>query len=347
MGQSFDLFAATVGHGLLWSRNRGETWLFGMTDAPGPKTASSLDLPFSEQMLVGAVEGSTRALALDPQKPRRLYAGSDEKGIYRSDDGGQIWTHLPSPMAGQEVWSIAVDPRDSDTIFVGGRPDTFRSCDGGNTWGKLAVGLDPALPLWPPRVTTIAVDPRDSRTVWLGAEIGGVYRSSDGGDSWTRLPGPDPGYIAQDVHSLEVHSERATIFMTGPGGIATSEDEGASWKMHDLLPLDEKFPGSYCRKVLFKADQPDTVFVGAGNTTPGEVGGIRRSRDGGNTWDTVTLPETPGSVIYWLATHRAIPNVIVATSLYGEVYLSEDGGEEWKRLQRRLGHVRGIAIAPC
>ena len=350
MGQSYNFLAATVGHSLLSSRDGGQSWQFAMTDAgpPGSLQGSDqmVDLPFTEEMFVAGVEGSARALALDPQNPKRLYVGSDGKGIYRSENNGQSWTHLPSPMEGQEIWSIAVDPRDSDKIFVGARPDAYRSRDGGATWEKLPIGLDATIPLWPPRITAMVVDPRDSRTVWAGAEIGGVYRSSDGGDTWTRLAGPGPGYRAQDVHSLGIHPERPIVYMTGPSGIATSVDEGQSWKFKELAPLDDKYPGVYCRKVLFKADDPDTIFVGAGNLTPGEVGGIRRSRDAGESWETLSLPETPDSVIYWLATHEAIPHVIVASSLYGEIFLSEDGGEDWRKVGRRLGHVRGIAVLP-
>ena len=249
-------------------------------------------------------------------------------------------------MEGQEIWSIDVDPRDSNTIFVGARPEAFRSRDGGTTWEKLPIGIDPKDPLWPPRVTAIVVDPRNSRTIWAGSEIGRVHRSSDGGDTWTQLSRLGPGYRAQDVHSLGVHPERSRVYVTCPAGIATSLDEGQSWEIHEFPALHEKYPGTYCRKVLFKADDPDTIFVGTGNQTPGEVGGIRRSRDAGETWETLSLPETPDSVVYWLATHAAIPHVIVASSLYGDIFVSEDGGEGWRKLGRKLGHVRAIAVTP-
>ena len=136
------------------------------------------------------------------------------------------------------------------------------------------------------------------------------------------------------------------MYATSPAGIATSLDGGQSFKFKELPALHEKYPGTYCRKALFKADDPDTIFVGSGNVTPGEIGGIRRSRDAGETWETLSLPETPDSVVYWLATHEAIPHVIVASSLYGDIFVSEDGGEGWRKLGRKLGHVRAIAVTP-
>ena len=82
MGQSYNLFAGTVGHSLLSSRNGGESWMFSMTDASQLESLRDSDpllddLPFTEEMFVAGAEGSARALALDPQNPKGLFAGTD------------------------------------------------------------------------------------------------------------------------------------------------------------------------------------------------------------------------------------------------------------------------------
>ena len=64
----------------------------------------------------------------------------------------------------------------------------------------------------------------------------------------------------------------------------------------------------------------------------------------GTSWEAVALPEPPNSVVYWLATHRAAPDVIVGVSLFGYVYLSEDGGQNWRKLDREFGEVRSVAV---
>ncbi|MDE0191235.1 MAG: glycosyl hydrolase, partial [Gammaproteobacteria bacterium] len=83
----YSIFIGTVGNGLQFSRNRGERW---------------------HATPVGGLEGNVRALAVYPDDPHRLLAGSDGTGLYRSDDNGATWEKLDSPMEGMEIWSIDV-----------------------------------------------------------------------------------------------------------------------------------------------------------------------------------------------------------------------------------------------
>ena len=80
---------------------------------------------------------------------------------------------------------------------------------------------------------------------------------------------------------------------------------------------------------MLKADDPNTMFVGNGDSIPGITGTIQHTKDGGQTWQPAELPVAPNSVVYWFGTHAAVPNVIAAASLYGYVYLSNDGGNSW------------------
>ncbi|MGA2410978.1 MAG: glycosyl hydrolase, partial [Candidatus Binataceae bacterium] len=64
------------------------------------------------------------------------------------------------------------------------------------------------------------------------------------------------------------------------------------------------------------------------------------------TWSACSLPVEPNSVVYWLATHPANPDVVVANSLHGYVYSSTDGGESWKKNRREFGEIRAIAWTP-
>jgi len=250
-------------------------------------------------------------------------------------------------MDGTQIWSVAVDAADPDTLFVGTRPDAFRSHDNGKTWEALSLGVTLPCPIGIPRTTNMIVDPRDHNIIWAGIEVDGVYQSRDGGDNWVHLPalGPDPFH--GDIHGLALRTGSQTaVYATTPFGIATSTDEGENWEYHYFPKFHSSDARSYCRGVMLKADDPNVMFVGNGDTIPGVTGAIQRSVDGGQSWEAVPLPVPPNSVMYWFATHAAVPQVIAAASLYGYVYVSTDGGTAWQKLPREFGEIRAVAVMP-
>src|SRR5262249_15752632 len=86
-------------------------------------------------------ESAVRALAVHPSDARIMYCGADS-GIYRSEDKGEHWEWLDSPMNEIPVWAVAIDPVDPNIIFAGTRPSAlFRSKDGGLHWDKLPVQM--------------------------------------------------------------------------------------------------------------------------------------------------------------------------------------------------------------
>ena len=322
MAGQYSIHIGTVGQGLWVCHDGGETWYRGRTDDIG--------------------EGTVRSLAVYPDAAERLLAGTDS-GLHRSDDNGYHWEKLDSPIEPRQIWSVAIDPSDTETIFAGTRPGAFRSRDGGGSWDELPIDVADPCPIGIARTTVMVIDPNDSQRVYAGIEVDGVFKSLDGGDSWVHMPDLGEDTFQGDVHCMARVSGRAT-YATSPYGIATSTDEGESWDYHFFPTHHEGDRFSYCRGVLVKADDPDTMFVGNGDGIPGSAGAIQRTTDGGQNWEAVALPEPPNSVVYWLATHRAAPDVIVGVSLFGYVYLSEDGGQNWRKLDREFGEVRSVAV---
>ena len=322
MTGQYSIHIGTVGQGLWVCHDGGETWYRGRTDDIG--------------------EGTVRSLAVYPDAAERLLAGTDS-GLHRSDDNGYHWEKLDSPIEPRQIWSVAIDPNDTETIFAGTRPGAFRSRDGGASWDELPIDVADPCPIGIARTTVMVIDPNDSQRVFAGIEVDGVFKSLDGGDSWIHMPDLGEDTFQGDVHCMARVSGRAT-YATSPYGLASSTDEGESWDYHFFPTHHEGDRFSYCRGVLVKADDPDTMFVGNGDGIPGSAGAIQRTTDGGHNWAAVALPEPPNSVVYWLATHRAAPDVIVGVSLFGYVYLSEDGGQNWRKLDREFGEVRSVAV---
>lgn len=332
MAQGFTICVGTVGAGVWFSPDSGDHW-----------RRSKMDLPF----LAEPGEIQIRALAVSPHNPHHLLAGS-EAGLYRSEDNGATWQHVESPMDGYQIWTVAWHPDDADVIFAGTKqPGIYRSLNRGKTWEKLNAPIADKCFAGAPKVTNLLVDPHDHRTVWASVEIDGIFRSDDGGDNWKRLPALGDKMLNQDLHGFTVSPGRTKkLLATTPDGVWTSTNEGENWSLHGFPRFAERDTISYCRGITLRPDNPDVMFVGNGDFIPGKRGAIQRTTDGGKNWSPCSLPVEPNSVVYWLATHPANPDVVVANSLHGYVYSSVDGGETWAKNRREFGEIRAIAWTP-
>ena len=184
-----------------------------------------------------SLEGSgAQCIALDPRDPETLYAGLRGGGVKRTTDGAGTWADCGLPA--DDVFSVAVSPVDG-AVYAGTEPSAlYRSDDGGGTWRELTALLDlPSRPTWsfPPRPWTshvrwIAPSPHDAGLILAGIELGGLMRSTDGGESWQdQRPGSQP-----DVHSLAWHPHvEGRAYEAGGGGAAWSEDGGDTWRPAD------------------------------------------------------------------------------------------------------------------
>ena len=321
MSGSYSIMVGTTGAGLFHSADSGESWRRVGNPFPG--------------------ESQVRALTVDPRSPSVVYAGA-ENGIYRSEDSGMTWSRLDSPMAGLKIWSIAVDPANSDNIYVGTSPaQLFRSRDGGQSWDKLSPNIAQECAIGDPRVTALLVDPIDTNTVIAGVEIDGVYISRDGGDTWDHV---EQGITNPDIHGMAFSlGEEKTLLVSTPRDIFSSSDDGATFQS---LMSSGSLDKPYCRWVAVKADDPQTMFVANGDAAIGNTGTIRRSTDGGQSWEERPLPVEPNSPVWNFATNPADPDLILANSVYGELYRSEDGGESWGKLKKEFTEVRALAWTP-
>src|SRR6266576_3422022 len=291
-----------------------------------------------------------QCLAVDPHDADTLYAGLREGGVRRTTDGGRSWVDCALPEPG--VFSLAVGAADG-AVYAGTEPSRlFRSADRGESWCELKALLElPSRPRWsfPPRPWTshvrwIAPSPQDADLLLVGIELGGLMRSSDGGQSWQdHRPGAQP-----DVHSLAWHPhapERA--YEAGGGGTAFSTDAGETWQ-----PADDGRDRHYTWSVTVDPNDPDCWYVSA-STGPFAAHGrgdpqarVYRRRDG-ELWQPLTggLPEPLPAMPYALL---AGDGRLFAGFADGQLWESRDRGDSWTPLQLRGGALDalvGLALA--
>jgi photosystem II stability/assembly factor-like uncharacterized protein len=235
------------------------------------------------------------------------------------------------------VFSLAVSAADG-AVYAGTEPSRlFRSDDGGESWSELDALLElPSQPSWsfPPRPWTshvrwIAPSPHDPGLLLVGIELGGLMRSSDGGQSWQdHRPGAQ-----RDVHSLAWHPHTpGRAYEAGGGGAAFSTDAGENWQ-----PADEGLDRHYSWSVTVDPSDPDCWYVSA-STGPYAAHGrgdpqarIYRRRDG-EPWRPLAggLPEPLSAMPYALV---ATDGRLVAGLADGQLWESPDRGDSWTAMR--------------
>jgi BNR/Asp-box repeat len=290
-----------------------------------------------------------QCLAADPADPEVVYAGLRDGGVRRTTDGGRTWVDCALPEAA--VFSLAVSPAEG-AVYAGTEPSAlYRSDDGGQTWRELQGLLElPSRPTWsfPPRPWTshvrwIAPSPHDEDLLLVGIELGGLMRSTDGGQSFEdHRPGAQP-----DVHSLAWHPRvRGRAYEAGGGGAAWSEDGGESWRA-----ADQGRDRHYTWSVAVDPDDPQRWYVSA-STGPfaahgrGDPQARIYSRDNG-TWRTLAggLPDPFPAMPYALVT---LGSRIFAGLADGQLWESADRGESWRQCAmtgERLDRLQALAWA--
>jgi hypothetical protein len=315
--------------------------------------------------------GRITALAVDATDAtgKTVFLGAAAGGIWRTTDGGTTWTALTDTQASLAIGSLAIAPSNHMVIYAGTGEDNFNvdayqgagvliSTNGGNTWAQTCAVASATCPFIGPlsptlggaRVGALAVSPTDANTVLAGVAFGnigaaaGVYRSTDGGATWTKVLGGDAGTAVLFDPGDATIAYAALGFPGGDAanGIYRSTNGGATWtKLGGGLPASTSM-GRIELKIAPSTTGATAVLYAAiadGTTLSSGLLGFFQSTNGGTSWtQRASTPSFcgPSQCFYDMAVGVHPTNssfVVVGGSAFTNnsttLFKSTDGGATW------------------
>lgn len=238
---------------------------------------------------------------------------------------GPQW--IISGLEGLTVVDVAVAPSDNRVVYASTRPSgqIFRSNDSGIFWTAVGPNLLPGADWYP-----LAVDPIHSNIVMAGSSQG-VYKSTDGGDTWTPTP------LRVTIVRFESASDDGRILYASGWGAFRTDDGGDNWRALRS--------GIWHRGIAADSRTPQTAYFG--EDLSGSSGQLQMTTDGGDTWKVQIVVSTAG-LIHQLAVDPGQPNIMYAGKVWGPggVFRSLDGGVSWSASGLGGINVDAMEVAP-
>jgi photosystem II stability/assembly factor-like uncharacterized protein len=296
--------------------------------------------------------GSVGSIAVSPSDPNVVYVGMGEAclrsnishgdGVYKSTDAGRTWQNIGLRDSSQ-IGRVYVDPKNPDLVYVAaiGHPyganqerGLFRSTDGGKSWKKILYVDDKT------GATDISVDPSNPRTMYVSmwqvlrrpwdiydsGPGSGIYKTTDGGDTWTQLknglPKSDMGKIGLAVSPADPQRIYATIG-GDDGGIFRSDDGGANWTLTDGA-FEMHSRQYYYGHIFADPQERDTVYTFTSKS-------FYKSTDAGKTWRTLQAPHGDFHGL-WIDPHDHLRMI---NGNDGGATITFDGGKSWSSIMNQ------------
>lgn len=258
-------------------------------------------------------------LAIDPQLPATIYAGTMGDAVYKSPDGGQHW--LPHNVGLKEhvsfVNQFVFHPTLSEKIYIATTVGAFYSKDAGREWEERMNGMKEVH-----IVTSIAINPKDP-TILFGGTTGGMYRSDDGAMSWKRINNgliPESELMASmalGVNAIEIDRTNPTVVYAGTTkGLFRTMNKGEHWER-----IGQSLPHPFVSSIVIHPTEPLHLYIGG-------PAGIWKSSDGGTTWQERNQGFATRN-IRALAMDPKNPQLLYAGTNGSGLYRSSDAGATW------------------
>jgi len=269
---------------------------------------------------------------------RQIYMGT-EKGVYRLETAEGGWQVRSAGLTESYIEAVASHPAGQHALAGTSGQGLFATSNGGTTWEAVTTWTGS------PYIRSLAYHPVDSHIVRVGTEPAQVWVSQDSGKTWEEdkgfsgLPGRDRWFLP---YSPRAGAVRKLSMLPGPqaaiwaavevGGLAGSRDGGAHWQISKSdggwgYPAGGIHPDVHSVDVL--PDHPHLLFAATG-------GGVFRSRDGGETWQSVLPMYTRGICIQPTDPQTVVAGPARSVGHGGRIMVTEDSGETWRDADANL-----------
>jgi len=312
------------------------------------------------------MSGRIADIVINPANESIWYVAVASGGVWKTENAGTTWESIFDDQVSYSIGCVALDPQNPDIVWVGtgenvgGRhigygDGIYKSEDGGKSWEHMGLKNSEHL-------SKIVIHPTNSDVMWVASQgplwssggERGLYKSTDGGSTWTQTLGDDQWVGATDmlidprdpdvlyVATWQRHRTVAGYLGGGPGtAIYKSIDGGDNW-----TKLKSGLPKSKMGKIglAISPQKPDVIY--AAIELDRRTGGVYKSEDQGATWKKMSDAVSGGTGPHYYQELYASPHA------YDELYLvnnymlvSSDGGKTFNQMNEEEKHVDNHAIA--
>lgn len=302
--------------------------------------------------------GYTVGIISHPKNPNLVYCRTDVGGIYKLNVESDKWICLTDSISGydedgnnlwmyQQIAAFALDPNDENVIYIAaGRSQfsngaVFKSIDGGLSWKKTGLekvfyGSHPARMMG----EMLAVDPNNSDVVYCGTYYDGLWRSEDGGDTWTNIKEIPKGTrgshdgacisVLFDENSPVINGKTSVVYVgVISTGIYRTADAGVSFTLMSGSPMYPLRMYNYNKKLYVASGKYASWLYGNDDSVQGGLYSYENGK-----WEDLTSPTFPNRNLNAIYIDEKNPNImLLSTKAFSnprKIYRTLDGGETWE-----------------
>ena len=256
---------------------------------------------------------SIHAMTQSALNPNIITVGT-VSGVWLSNDSGEDWEKLSSATAPVNIDSLAIDPRNTNTIYAGTWWRAYKTTDAGKNWRLIKDGM-----IDDSDVFAISISPRNADQI-IASACSGIYESFNGGEKWKKIQGiPSQSRRTRDI--MQHPTIAGTIYAATTEGFWMSTNGGQSWALTTQRNLE-------INSIAVHPDEPNRVFIGTNNY------GVMVSNDGGRNFLPTNVNFTSRFAYSITADNKSSARLYATTQNTatggGFFFISDDAGLSWQ-----------------